>query len=225
MKFVFLLLAILLFSADLRSQTKDNLYSFFVAGHTYGKPGVNNPGFHPPFENKFSYIQNHPNIKFGILTGDIVCPNPDENDWIEVDSKIDTLGLPVYFAVGNHDMENRPVYESRYGKTYYSFKYANDLFIILDPNIDQWNISGEQLIFLKNTINENQQSTDNIFVFFHQLLWWKKNNAYKKVHPNSFAGRADSINFWTEVIPLFKNIPNHTVFFAGDMGAASWNWR
>ncbi|MDA3817912.1 MAG: T9SS type A sorting domain-containing protein [Prolixibacteraceae bacterium] len=223
MKFLFLLSSVFLLSARLPAQTNDNLYSFFVAGHTYGKPGVDNPGLHPPFEKKFGYINNIPNIQFGILTGDIVSPNPDVNDWIEVDSKIDSLGIPVYFAVGNHDMENRPVFEERYGNTYFCFTHSNDLFIILDPNIDQWNISGEQLTFLRNTISENHQSVDNIFVFFHQLLWWEKNNTYKKLHPNSFAGRADTINFWSEIIPLFKSIPNHTVFFAGDMGAASWS--
>ena len=27
-------------------------YSFFVAGHVYGAPGVNNVGVHPPFKQK-----------------------------------------------------------------------------------------------------------------------------------------------------------------------------
>lgn len=223
MKYVFLFIIILSQSLHSCCQTNDNLYSFFVAGHTYGKPGINNTGFHPPFEAKFSYIKTHTEIKFGILTGDIVSPHPNENDWIEVDNSIDSLGLPVYFAVGNHDMENRPVFEERYGKTYFHFAYRNDLFIILDPNIDEWNISGDQLTFLKNIVADNHQKTDNIFIFFHQLLWWEKNNSYNKTHPNSFAGRADTINFWSEVIPLFRNITNHTVFFAGDMGAASWS--
>lgn len=146
MRFKLLVIFILLFSINLKTIYAQ--YSFFVAGHTYGQPGINNEGFHPPFKEKFEYIQSRGEIVFGVLTGDIVKPNPTEQDWDEIDADIIELGLPVYFAVGNHDMENRPLFESRYGITYYHFIYNSDLFIVLDPNIDGWNISGEQLVFL-----------------------------------------------------------------------------
>jgi len=198
-------------------------YSFFIAGHTYGKPGVNNVGLLPPFKQKFDYIKSRDEIKFGVLTGDIVFPNPQAHDWDEVDADIDSLGLPVYFAVGNHDMENRPLYESRYGDTYYYFIFHGDLFIVLDPNLDEWNISGDQLEFMKKTVNDNVDSVDNIFVLFHQFLWWEKDNKYSHLKPNSFAGRAETINFWTEIEPFFHQLPNKVFFLAGDMGAAWWS--
>ena len=203
------------------AQNQQNKYAFFVAGHTYGKPGVKN-GLHPPFKDKFSYIKSRPEIKFGVLTGDIVAANPTAEDWDRVDAELDVLGLPVYFTVGNHDMEDRELFESRYGITYYSYTFSNDLFIVLDPNLDKWNISGEQLIFLKETLEENSGKTNNIFVFFHQLLWWEKDNIYAKIGPNSFEGRADSINFWTDVEPLFTKQPNEVFLFSGDVGAGSW---
>ncbi len=208
------------FVLGIRSQTIE--YSFFVAGHTYGKPGVNNVGLHPPFKEKFDYIRSREEIKFGILTGDIVISSTKQN-WDEVDADIDSLGLPVYFAVGNHSANNRQLIRDRYGDTYFSFTYDNDLFIILDPNIDKWNISGEQLDFLKTTLAENSENVDNIFVFFHQLLWWKKDNKYAHLRPNSFDGRADSINFWSEVEPLFSKLKNQVGMFAGDVGAADWS--
>ena len=198
-------------------------YSFFIAGHTYGQPGVDNEGLHPPFVEKFEYLKNRTEIKFGILLGDIVSSSPVAQDWEEVDADISSLGLPVYFAVGNHDMENRPLFESRYGSTYYYFIYEDDLFIVLDPNIDEWNISGEQLEFLENTVSSNYANVQNIFVFFHQLLWWKNDNIYKKVNPNSFSGRADTINFWSSIEPLFHQLPNQVIMFAGDVGAAYWS--
>ncbi|QGY43248.1 T9SS type A sorting domain-containing protein [Maribellus comscasis] len=213
----------ILFILDADAQTDSVKYSFFVAGHTYGKPGVNNIGLHPPLKQKFGYIKERPEIKFGILTGDIVYPNPVAQDWDEVDADIDSLGLPVYFAVGNHDMENRELFESRYGSTYYSFTFENDLFIFLDPNIDAWNISGEQLLFLKNTVEEYKEDVDNIFVFFHQMLWRENNNKYSVIYPNSFAGRAGSINFWSEIAPLFLSLENNVFMFAGDFGAADWS--
>ncbi len=220
----FLIIATLItFVGLLKAQTDSISYSFFIAGHTYGAPGVNNIGLHPPFKEKFEYIKNRAEIRFGILTGDIVSPQPVAQDWDEVDADIDSLGLPVYFAVGNHDMENRPLFESRYGDTYYYFIYENDLFIVLDPNIDGWSILGPQLEFLEDVVYGNYETVDNIFVFFHQLLWWENDNIYKPYKPNSMAGVVRPTNFWTEIEPLFNELPNKVVFCAGDMGAASWS--
>ena len=214
-------LKVLLISTITLSAQLDTAYSFFVAGHSYGQPGVNNKGLHPPFKGKFDYIKSNNKIEFGVLVGDIVSANPIEQDWIEVDLDLDTLGLPTYFAVGNHDMENRPVFESRYGDTYKAFINRGDLFIILDPNLDGWNISGNQLTFLKSTLNTHAAEVQNIFVFFHQLLWQEKDNEFNYIRGNSDAGRGENINFWTTVAPLFSNLKNETTFFAGDIGV-SW---
>jgi hypothetical protein len=196
-------------------------YSFFVAGHSYGKPGVDNEGFHPPFKEKFNLIQKD-EIQFGVLTGDIVWTGTEQN-WNEIDRDIDSLGIPVYFAAGNHDMTDRALFEQRYGDTYYHFTVNHDLFIVLDPNLDYWNISGEQFRFLEHTVTHYKDSCDYIFVFFHQLLWWQEDNRYKNVIPNSFSGRADTVNFWTVVEPLFHDLPKPVVMFAGDVGAGSWS--
>lgn len=203
-------------SNTLRSNKID--YSFFIAGHTYGKPGVDNVGVHPPFKNKFDLIKNDKTIKFGVLTGDIVWAGTEKN-WNEIDADLTLLDKPIYFAAGNHDLGNRELFESRYGSTYRSFTHNSDLFIVLDPNIDHWNISGNQLDFLKNTLKNNYKKVDNIFVFHHQLLWRTSNNIYKKIYPNSLEGRAATINFWSEVEPLFNQLPNNVFMFAGDVGA------
>ena len=195
-------------------------YSFFIAGHTYGAPGINNEGVHPAFKDKFEFIKNDKYVDFGVFTGDIV-PIGTVKNWDEIDADIDSLDLPIYFAVGNHDVKDRKLYESRYGKTYYSFVDHSDLIIILDPNIDGWNVSGEQLQFLEDVLNKEADDVNNIFVFFHQLLWWENNNIFKKVSLNSHAGRADTVNFWSEVEPLFNNLINPTYLFAGDVGAFS----
>jgi len=61
-------------------QSDSSSYSFFVAGHVYGAPGVNNVGFHPPFKHKLAYIQGRPEISLGVLLGDIVSPYPIAQD-------------------------------------------------------------------------------------------------------------------------------------------------
>ena len=220
MKFSLISALIILINLPSQAQIDTVLYSFFVAGHTYGAPGVNNIGFHPPFKELFWYIQGRPEIEFGILTGDIVSSFPIAQDWDEIDADIDTLGLPVYFAVGNHDMENRSLFESRYGNTYYSFTYKDDLFIVLDPNIDAWSISGLQLQFLHDLIDNNAPKSDNIYVFFHQILWKEADNQFNYIFWNSDAGRGSLVNFWTEIEPIFRNLSNETIMFAGDLGAA-----
>jgi len=197
---------------------KDSKYSFFVAGHSYGKAGVNNAGLHPPFQEKFDFINSNEFMDFGVLTGDIVWA-ATKKSWNDVDSVLTQINHPVYFAAGNHDVADRTLFESRYGITYKSFIQNSDLFIILDPNIDNWNISGKQLEFLKTTISNNYKQVDNIFVFFHQLLWWSPDNFYKKIRLNSRYQRDDVINFWTEIEPLFNSLPNNTYMFAGDVGA------
>ncbi len=197
-----------------------NNYSFFVAGHSYGSPSVNSKGLHPPLKNKSPYLQSRLEIEFGVLTGDIV-DQPSIASWDSVDADINALGLPVYFAPGNHDMINRPLYESRYGDSYYHFLHHNDLFIILDPNIDGWNISGAQFSYLDSLLNSTSPLVDNIFVFFHQVLW-RDNQHYAHIVPNSMAGRADSINFWSEVEPLFNILTNQVFMFSGDFYA--WDY-
>ena len=223
-KYLYLLLILLLFSCS-----KDNLdvseemsidYSFFIAGHTYGTPGVDNQGLHPPFRNKFDFIQDVESLIFGVFTGDIVIEGTTQN-WDEIDQELNTLDIPVYFAAGNHDITDRVLYESRYGQSYYSFTNHADLFIVLDPNIDSWNISGDQLVFLENVLDSEAQNANNIFVFFHQLLWWEPDNIYQNVALNSLAGRADTINFWSQIEPLFTELSNPVHLFAGDVGAFS----
>tara|TARA_Y100000385_G_scaffold223410_1_gene233533 strand:- start:1805 stop:2626 length:822 start_codon:yes stop_codon:yes gene_type:complete len=203
---------------DIVSNSSPNYYSFFVAGHTYGKPGIDNIGFHPSFKEKFDLINNEELIEFGVLTGDIVLSGTDLN-WNEIDSDLALIDFPVYIAAGNHDISNRDLFESRYGPTYRSFVQNSDLMIILDPNLDNWNISGDQLQFLKNVLDSNYQHVDNIFVFFLQLLWWDPDNLYGNISLNSHSERADTINFWSEIEPLFNSLPNQTYMFAGDVGA------
>ncbi|MCI5163942.1 MAG: hypothetical protein D3917_18385 [Candidatus Electrothrix sp. AX5] len=212
--------------AEKEKKYNDRLYSFFVAGHVYGNPsfrrkhkGAN--GIYPLFFERIKQDIKEYHIDFGVFTGDIVYRNTNE-EWDAVEEDINELNRPIYMAPGNHDTARNNLFSIRYsvkGKTYQSFYYHNDIFIILDPNIDGWNISGEQLKFLKNILSSSQHHK-NIFVFFHQILWWEKDNKYRRSYMNSKSGRAENINFWEKIYPLFTSIPNNVYMFAGDSGAA-----
>ncbi len=196
---------------------KQSPYAFFVAGHVYGKPGVNNPGVHPPFKAQFNFLRNDTTLAFGVFTGDIVIKSTAKN-WDEIDADVKALGVPVHFAVGNHDEGHKELFQSRYGATYYSFRKNNDLHLVLNSNLGGWNIIGEQLEWLKKELAGYAEG-GNVFVYVHHVMWWEENGKYRTAWPNSKEHRHPEPNFETEVAPLFDTLPNPVYFFAGDVGA------
>ena len=199
---------------------KKNSYSFFVAGHVYGSPGTSERGLYKPFLVELLKLDSV-HYSFGVLTGDVV-QNSTQEEWDILESDLDYLGVDIHFSLGNHDYKKPKLIKRKFKKTFYCFYRENDLHIILDPNLDEWNISGNQLEFLKETIKNNSELADNIFVYSHQLLWWAPDNKYHKIRINSPEGRATKINFWDEVAPLFRQLSIPVYMFAGDIGAAEW---
>ena len=192
-------------------------YRFFVAGHVSGNPANWHQGFHAPFREKGHLISQDSNIAFGLLLGDMVKKGSISN-FDALDADIKDLGKPIHVVAGNHDVTDRPLFDQRYGPSYYSFLEKGDLFIVLDSNLDGWNISGKQLEFLKGTLEENHQPR-NVFIFVHHLLWWSRENKFSNVRINSSTGRADQINFYSELLPLFEGKAAPFYIFAGDVGA------
>ena len=170
-----------------------------------------------PFKLHFNFIKSKCN--FGVLTGDIVQTS-NHSSWDAVDIDLKLLNLPVFFCAGNHDTYNRKLYEERNGKTFYDTVIYNDLFIVLDANINNWNISGKQLDFLSNSITSHKH-VNNVFVFVHQLIWWNKGNRFKNIQLNWPPYTPDSTNFWSDIEPFFHNIKKPVCIFAGDLGASN----
>lgn len=193
-------------------------YSFFVAGHTYGDPTdkAHPKGLYKPFKDKISFINEDKNIRMGFLLGDVVWI---PSNWDAAIEDISLFSDSIYFSRGNHDGPLK-LFEKKFGKSYYSFNESNDLFIVLDSNLDHWNISGEQLIFLKNTIRNKGKKARNIFVFIHHIVWWTRKE-YSKPFPNSLYGRDKDVNYWSEIEPLLKKSGKPIYFFGGDLGAFS----
>jgi hypothetical protein len=200
----------------LPSTTSAEGYSFFVAGHVYGTPGVNNPGVHPPFKEYFPEL-NARRSDFGFFTGDIVISSTPA-DWDEIDADLAELTTPVHFVVGNHDISNRQLFESRYGPTYYSFEHEGDLFVVLDSELDPCNISGEQMAFLEDALRSADART--VFVLVHRLIWVTEDTPYYTLRTglNSAKGYNFQGNFWSEVAPLLHDLEAEVYVIAGDVG-------
>lgn len=198
------------------AQISTPVYSFFAAGHTYGNPNNPHYGLHYPFVDYFPMINNYPNMEFGFFTGDVIV-HSEVDYWDSAQMDISYLNLPVYIAAGNHDIGQEFV--NRFGDYYYSFSYDNDLFIVLTPGLDSWNITGSQLEFLTNTLETNYNLVNNIFIFLHELIWWSPTNEYQNIEINFEPHYPGSTNFETVVKPLLLSYPNQITVYAGDLGA------
>jgi len=194
-------------------------YSFFVAGHAYGSPQLPAEvlGLHPPFLEKIGWLNQTDSLKFGIFTGDIArLPKPPV--WDKIEEQLQSLKVKTYIAPGNHDNSTSKLYQERIGDNYFSFEREKDLFIILDGNLNNWNIEEKQFDFLAKKIAEADQYR-HIFIFVHQLIWWQKKGKWATCQPNSFQGKADTLTFHKNLLPLLQQIDNQIFIFAGDAGA------
>jgi len=191
-------------------------YRFLAAGHLRVMSAEDPPGLYAPFKAVFPQI-NAREPDLGVFTGDIVIWGTTAN-WDAVDADLAELALPVRFAVGNHDVTNRELFVSRYGPTFYRFEHDGDLFIVLDSELDSAGITGEQLVFLQNTLNAS--SAENVFVFFHKLLWVVEDTPYYALRDelNNPPGYNFQNNFWTHVEPLFRAFNAQVYLIAGDVG-------
>ncbi len=217
--FLALFTVIILFSCS--EPEKKIKQSFFVAGHAYGKPAPKGKKeLYPPFKEKFQFLNNNKNITFGVLLGDVVRY---PNSWPNVLKELEELRMPYYVSRGNHDgpLES---FEKMFGKSYKKFVENNNLFIVLDPNLSEWNISGEQLKFLKEALKKEGRNADHIFIFMHQLIWWS-DNKFSEPKPNWQQNRAETPNYWSTIEPILEEMKVPVYLFAGDVGAFSKEYK
>jgi hypothetical protein len=205
---------------------KDQGYSFFVAGHVYGKPGVKYNGIYEPFKSN-SKLNNCVFMPLGFLLGDTVVEASNyEFNILKNDIRSIGNNTNIFISPGNHDVGTGPydakrdIYIKHFGEeTFKYFNYENDLFILLDANLNNWNIIGNQLQMLKN-LNSGENIYNNVFIFSHQVIWIDADNKkFSGLLMNSEEGKAEKLNFWNEVFPVINDIGEKVFVFAGDVGA------
>ncbi|MGZ4055323.1 MAG: metallophosphoesterase family protein [Bacteroidia bacterium] len=194
-------------------------YSFIVSGHFHG--GSTNISTFPA-STILAGIDTLNALKpaFLISLGDLFL---DVNDvYIEHYQKsfFSKLQMPLYNAVGNHDVGNGNMYEKIYGKTFFSFKIQSEFFIVLNTELNDGSIKDEQLAFFKNALNEaHAKEIKNIFILSHRPVWSENAPDYK----NLFAGNTRTAlghNNYEEVIkPLIADFSKDksVYWFSGSM--------
>ena len=155
-------------------------FTFVVFGDN--RPASKNAPPPEVFREIVSEIRTlHP--AFVMTTGDLVLG--DKNDTAVVNQEynetlplVRSMGVPVYFVAGNHEMRgsaaDQSLYEKRVSpKLYYSFNYGNSHFVALDSDIvgQEHRITGAQFNWLERDLKSVQGKVKHIFVFAHQPMY------------------------------------------------------
>ncbi len=197
-------------------------FSFIVSGHFHGSSS--NQSTYPA-ATILAGIDTLNNLKpvFLISLGDLFI---DVNaSYMEHYQKsfFDKLKMPLYNAVGNHDISNGNMYEKVYGNTYFKLSINDNLFIILNTEIDDGSIKGSQLAFLKNLLEQtlkNNLQFKNIFIFSHRPVWAENNERYNRLFLGNTRTSIGKNNFETDVKPLlFELAKTKNIFWmSGSLG-------
>lgn len=117
---------------------------------------------------------------FVITTGDLIYGSVKDQalvqkEYDEAMPLVRTLGVPTYFATGNHEIRGVAANEALYRRNvsdrlYYSFNYGNTHFVVLDTDVvgQEHKIIGAQLAWLERDLARVQGRVRHIFVFEHQ---------------------------------------------------------
>lgn len=198
-------------------------FSFIVSGHFHGSSS--NQSTYPAATLLASIdTLNDLNPVFLISLGDLFI---DVNDtYVEHYQKslFDKLKMPLYNAVGNHDISNGNIYEKFYGKTYYKLSINENLFIVLNTEIDDGSIKGDQLDFLKNLLEQTLKSDTqfkNFFIFSHRPVWSENNDRYKQLFSDNTRTTLGKNNFESDIKPLLTELAKtKTIFWmSGSLGS------
>jgi len=147
----------------LASEEKREGFSFAVVGDT--KAGTET------FEGIREKLSDEP-LSFMVLLGDCVRKGTEgyhrflRCEWAAEEA----LPFPVFYVVGNHDVDRQtfPIsrFEKIYGPTIFSFDYQRCLFIVLRILDDPYSTK-ESLGFLESLLSARRDDYRKVFVFMH----------------------------------------------------------
>ena len=118
---------------------------------------------------------------FVMTTGDLIYGSDDDPDLVareyaEVMPIVGEVGVPIYFAAGNHEIRGKAVNEALYRKhvspnLYYSFDYGPAHLVVLDSDIvgQAGRIMGKQMAWFQEDLKAARtRGAKHVFVFMHQ---------------------------------------------------------
>lgn len=108
--------------------------------------------------------------------------------WDEFLSLSGRFGMPFFYVPGNHDYSNRElarIWEERFGRSYYSFRIGNALFLMLNSEelLDDGRvgISDRQADYFSSVLSE-AAGEGPVFVVMHSPLWFSDSDPnYRRI--------------------------------------------
>jgi hypothetical protein len=194
-------------------------YSFIVSGHFHGSSTTRS--FFPASSLLASIdTLNKLAPAFLMSLGDMFI-DVDEN-YINLYRKsfFNKISFPLFNSVGNHDLANGNKYGAEFGKTFSFFRLASELYIILDTELDDGSIKGEQLEMLKAAFKRADDSAvKNIFIFSHRPVWAEEIPKYQPLFKGNTRS-AGKNNFIPEILPLLKTLSfkKQIIWMSGSTG-------
>lgn len=207
------------FNSFLVNADSSGNYNFIVSGHFYGD-GTNKSRY--PVNTllgNLDWINNSNNVML-VCLGDLFMDVKNDIPQYKT-SLFDKLNLPLFNAVGNHDLTEN-IYQNNFGATFYYFWLGRDIHFILDTEIDNGDIKDEQLEILNEIeAHVNSGNVNNVFIYGHRTIW---KDTYQEMD-GLFEDNTQSLtatNFETTVKPVLTRIARKSkVFvFAGSLGEA-----
>lgn len=200
-------------------------YKILVIGHVYGTIEGSDKDPAQTLVNKIPDIVSQ-NIRMMVSLGDMVKASSRE-DFESLDQiLLSKLPFPVFNTPGNHDVENRKLYEELFGQTFFSFKHGPVRLIFLDTEREMCKIDAEQLDLIresfKDAIKDNE--TEFVLIFMHRTYFFNNADLFEmqnySVMPNSWDCYGQP--FFEEVmntilVPFAEVKPIY--LFSGDVGA------
>ncbi len=200
-------------------------YRFLVVGHLYGTIQGDDRVPAKTLLDKLPELEKL-GLRMMVSLGDLVKHSEVEDFDLLSQQLLQPAAYPVFNAVGNHDVENRALYEERYGATYYSFRDAPSWMVFLDTERENCAIDAPQLEMLAEALDAalNDDDVRQIFIFMHKTLFFENERlfALKKVAAGPNVWDCYGVGNFAEILrvliePAAERKPVY--LFAGDVGA------
>ena len=173
-------------SVDLHLDVKTP-FRFVAYGDTRFHDPQDTEAANPPVRVALVQAIAEVNPAFICFTGDIVYNGFDANDWKVWDSETSVWRdkkIPVYPALGNHDLHGKEDvalgnYFQRFpdlkNSRYYSVRAANTLVLVLDSSLEE--AGGSQGQWLADKLDHVPADVDFVFLMFHHPPYTSSSDA------------------------------------------------
>ena len=173
-------------SVDLRLEVKTP-FRFVAYGDTRFHDPNDFEAANPPVRVALVQAIAETNPAFICFTGDIVYNGNDGGDWKVWDSETSIWRdkkIPIYPALGNHDLHGDPTvalgnYFQRFpdlkNSRYYSVRAANTLVLVLDSSLDE--TGGPQGLWLADKLDHVPAEVDFVLLMLHHPPYTSSSDA------------------------------------------------